>query len=260
LLPHHDHLGQFDQEDETHSPMKLLPPQLRHRLLLPIFAAVLTGCGAALPTPTPVPSPTATPAMQPPEQDSWILVDLPPDATQLQHGAEVYRLVCSACHAHSGEGLTDAWRATWHPEDQNCWQSKCHAANHPPDGFELPIAPAVVGRAALAPFATAKDLHDYIQATMPWQEPNMMTEAEGWAVTAYVIQLNRMNPGELLNADNAAEYRLHPEAPQPTPTAAAAVGADLASADPLRVLGGIALVAIAVFLAVRVTRQRRREQ
>jgi hypothetical protein len=82
---------------------------------------------------------------------------------------------------------------------------------------------------------------------MPWQEPNMMTEEEGWAVTAYVIQLNRMNPGELLNAENAAEYRLHPEATQPTPTAAAAVGADLASADPLRVLGGIALVALAIF-------------
>jgi mono/diheme cytochrome c family protein len=238
--------------------MKRLATHLPHLLLL-LLSAVLAGCGATLPTPTPLPSPTATPAM-PPQQDSWILVDLPPDATQLQHGAEVYRLVCSACHAHSGEGLTDAWRATWHPEDQNCWQSKCHAANHPPDGFVLPIAPAVVGRVALAPFATARDLHDYIQATMPWQEPNMLTEDEGWAVTAYVIQLNRMNPGELLNAENAAEYRLHPEAAQPTPTPAAAVDADLASSDPLRVLGGIALVALTVFLAVRVIRQRRREK
>jgi mono/diheme cytochrome c family protein len=193
--------------------------------------------------------------MQPPEQDSWILVDLPPGATQLQHGAEVYRLVCSACHAHSGEGLTDAWRATWHPEDQNCWQSKCHAANHPPDGFELPIAPAVVGRVALAPFATAKDLHDYIQATMPWQEPNMLTEDEGWAVTAYVINLNRMNPGELLDAENAVEYRLHPEAAQPTPTPASAP-TNLPLGDPLRLIGGIAVVAFAVFLAVRVTRLR----
>jgi hypothetical protein len=90
---------------------------------------------------------------------------------------------------------------------------------------------------------------------MPWQEPNMMTEEEGWAVTAYVIQLNRMNPGELLNAGNAAEYRLHPEAAQPTPTPAAAVGTDLASGDPLRFLGGIALVALAIFLAVRVIRR-----
>jgi mono/diheme cytochrome c family protein len=225
-----------------------------------IALALASGTAAALPQAAETtPTPTAR-AMAPMNQDSWILVDLPPDATQLQHGAEIYRLVCSACHAHSGEGLTDAWRATWHPEDQNCWQSKCHAANHPPDGFELPIAPAVIGRQALAPFQTAADLRAYIQATMPWQDPNSMTEEEGWAVTAYVIKLNRMNPGELLNADNAAEIRLHPESAQPTATPAPAVGANLASGDPLRVLGGIALVALAVFLAVRVIRRRRQER
>jgi len=229
-------------------------------LLLTLLAAMLAGCGAAPPSPTAVPSPEPTAVMRPPEQDSWILVDLPPDATQLQHGSEVYRLVCSACHAHSGEGLTDAWRATWHPDDQNCWQSKCHAANHPPDGFELPIAPAVVGRAALAPFATASDLHDYIQATMPWQDPNSLTEDEGWAVTAYVIKLNRMNPGELLNADNASEFRLHPEKSQPTPTPAPVVPATQAGTEVLRFVGGIAIVALAIFLAVRVTRARRRGQ
>jgi len=46
------------------------------------------------------------PAM-PPTPESWITVDLPEDATQLQYGAEVYRLVCSACHAYDGTGLTD---------------------------------------------------------------------------------------------------------------------------------------------------------
>ena len=186
-------------------------------------------------------------------EDSWILVDLPPDATQLQHGAEIYRLVCSACHAHSGEGLTDAWRATWHPDDQNCWQSKCHAANHPPDGFELPIAPAVVGREALAPFQTAADLHDYIQATMPWQEPNSMTEEEGWAVTAYVIKLNRMNPPTTLNAETAAEFRLHPEAAAPTPAPVATPAATTSSTA--GILGAAGLLAIAIFLVIRIRRR-----
>ena len=168
-----------------------------------------SGCGAAVVLPpTALPTSTSAPTIMAPNQDSWILVDLPPDATQLQHGAEIYRLVCSACHAYSGEGLTDAWRSTWAAEDQNCWQSKCHALNHPPDGFVLPIAPAVVGSEALAPFDTAADLHAYIQARMPWQDPNSMTEAEGWAVTAYIIKLNRMNPGPELKVANAAQFRL----------------------------------------------------
>jgi mono/diheme cytochrome c family protein len=194
----------------------------------------------------------------PPEQDSWILVDLPSDATQLQHGAEIYRLVCSACHAYSGEGLTDAWRSTWAPEDQNCWKSKCHAANHPPDGFELPIAPAIVGREALAPYATAADLHDYIQARMPWQDPNGMTEAEGWAVTAYVIKLNRMNPGPELNRETAARLSLHAESGAPTAAAIPPQTESQGGPRPtgsLIVLGGVLLIAVAI-LAWIVARRR----
>jgi mono/diheme cytochrome c family protein len=193
--------------------------------------------------------------MAPMNADSWILVDLPPDATQVEHGAEIYRLVCSACHAHSGEGLTDEWRATWHPDDQNCWQSKCHAANHPPDGFELPIAPAVVGRQALAPFQTAADLHAYIQATMPWQEPNSMTEDEGWAVTAYVIKLNRMNPPPTLNAETAPQFRLHPESV--TPTAMPVATPPATSSSAAGILGAATLLIIAILLVIRARRQGR---
>jgi len=149
-------------------------------------------------------------------EKSWILVDLPPDATQLQYGAEVWRLVCSACHAYDGTGLTDKWRSTWPPEDQNCWQAKCHGPGHPPDGFELPIAPGVVGDAALAGFPTAKELHNYIQAAMPWQDPDSLTTKDSWSVTAYVIKLNRMNPGDNLGPENASEIRLAPAPASPT--------------------------------------------
>ena len=91
--------------------------------------------------PSPQPTASSVPTAFMPPQKSWIMVDLPSDATQLQYGGEVYRLACSACHAYDGQGLTAAWRATWAPTDQNCWQSKCHGPNHPPDGFELPVAP-----------------------------------------------------------------------------------------------------------------------
>src|SRR5512134_251602 len=74
---------------------------------------------------------------------NWLILNLPPDATQLDYGQEIYRLVCSACHGDVGQGLTPEWRSTWAPEDQNCWKSKCHGQNHPPDGFTFPVAPAI---------------------------------------------------------------------------------------------------------------------
>ncbi|HEY5983949.1 MAG TPA: c-type cytochrome, partial [Anaerolineales bacterium] len=222
-------------------------------------AALLAACASAVGTPSPAPTGMTLPPTPAPEKDSWILVDLPADATQLQHGAEVYRLVCSACHAYSGEGLTDAWRATWDPKDQNCWQSKCHGPNHPPDCFLLPIAPAIVGNQAMAPFATAADLHAYIQSTMPWQHPNGLTEEEGWAVTAYVIKLNRMNPGSELNAQNAADFRLHPVGQQSSPTAAAGKPASASANSPQGttvLIAGGALIAFFVLLLVRRARKR----
>ena len=143
-------------------------------------------------------------------EGSWILVDLPPDASQLAYGTEVYRLVCKACHGDKGQGLTEDWRAQWAPEDQNCWQSKCHAANHPPDGFYMPIAPAVVGP-PLQMFATAQDLYNYIHANMPWHNRGSMTEKESWSVTAYILKINDVDPGAVLSLETASQIRLRPD-------------------------------------------------
>lgn len=140
-------------------------------------------------------------------EGSWVIVDLPPDATQLEYGTEVYRLVCKACHGDKGQGLTEDWRAQWAPEDQNCWQSKCHAANHPPDGFYMPIAPAVVGP-PLQMFETAQDLYNYIHANMPWHDRGSLTEKESWSVTAYVLKINNVDPGSLLSIETASQIQL----------------------------------------------------
>jgi len=165
---------------------------------------------------------TSTPAMPPASPDSWIIIDLPPDASQLEYGAEVYRLVCKACHGDRGQGLTDDWRAKWNPEDQNCWKSKCHALNHPPDGFYMPISPAVVGP-PLKIFETALDLFNFIHNNMPWHNPGSMTENESWSVTAYILKINNIDPGPELNADTAAQIRLRMDMTQPAyPTPAVA--------------------------------------
>lgn len=212
-------------------------------------------------------SPTATPTLKPPPDESWVIVDLPPDASQAQYGAEVWRLVCSACHGDRGQGLTAEWRSTWAPQDQNCWQSKCHGYNHPPDGFLLPYSPTVVGDNVLAHYGTALDLYDYILRYMPWHDPNSLPEKDVWAVTAHVLALNGINPGPELDAASAARIQLGgPPAPTPTPEETTAGPAapeqsplppqpappqEPRTFPPLLLAGGAALLAALVILWVR---------
>lgn len=171
------------------------------------IVGVVTWAMAASAT-APSPAPTAS-AVVMPTPESWLIVPtLSPDATQADHGAEVYRLVCQACHGDRGQGLTDEWRASWAPADQNCWQSKCHAVNHPPEGFVLPrAAPAIVGPGTLTKFLTAADLQAFVKASMPWHAPGSLTDDEYWQLTAYLVRANGY--GDLaLGPANAAEVRL----------------------------------------------------
>lgn len=184
-----------------------------------------------------------------PTPESWlVLPTLPPSASQADHGAEVYRLVCQACHGDRGQGLTDEWRASWAPADRNCWQSKCHAANHPPDGFDLPrAAPAIMGQGTLTKFPTAADLHAFIRTRMPWQQPGSLTDEEYWQLTAYLMRAHGLLPSDTpLTPANAASVRLAPTAP-----AAAAVPPTRKSNWQWWLLGGGLLLAAAGALTWR---------
>lgn len=153
-------------------------------------------------------TPTSVMSTPPPTRSDWIIVDSSVNKAQIAQGAEVYRLVCSACHAYDGTGLTDQWRATWAEKDQNCWQSKCHASNHPPDGFMLPMSPPIVGPVMPMRFKTAQDLYNYIHVSMPWYDPNSLTEEKTWAVTAYVMMLNGMTLPSNLDTTNAGQISI----------------------------------------------------
>lgn len=135
----------------------------------------------------------------------------PPLDAQLAHGENVYRLVCSACHAYDGEGLTAAWLRTWAPPDQNCWQSKCHALNHPPDGFVLPhFVPAIAGPGTLEQMRTAQDLFNFIHAAMPYQDPGYLSTQDYWDITAHLLVLNNLPVGpDPIGPTNAALIALH---------------------------------------------------
>jgi len=140
---------------------------------------------------------------------------IPENPTQADLGAQDYYQICMACHGDRGQGLTDEWREAW-GDDSYCWESKCHAANHPPQGFALPhtIGP-VLGAGSLLAYPTALDLFQKIRETMPWWNPGSLTDEQSLQLTAYLLRERaEMPPGLMLDTGNAAVVQLHL---QPTP-------------------------------------------
>jgi mono/diheme cytochrome c family protein len=165
------------------------------------------------------PTPDATRQAERPAAPAWLSARfsppaVTPEASQADYGALAYYQICMACHADQGQGLTDEWRAEW-GEDSNCWKSRCHAANHPPEGFEFPRnSPAVLGAGTLLSYATAWDLYTRIADTMPWWNPQSLSDEQAWGITAYLMRSRDELPaGVVLNAARAPVIRLHQIAP-----------------------------------------------
>ena len=113
----------------------------------------------------------------------------PPTLIELGHYE--YYLSCMVCHGDRGQGLTEEWRNAGDPADANCWQSRCHASNYPPNGFELPrYAPPVIGEYALARFSTIGDLYSYIQLSMPWHMPGLLEDEKYRQIALFLADAN----------------------------------------------------------------------
>ncbi|MGQ9840779.1 MAG: hypothetical protein ACUVR4_09705 [Anaerolineae bacterium] len=130
--------------------------------------------------------------------------------TQVDLGAQVYWFRCMVCHGDRGQGLTEEWRSAWDPAHRDCWQSRCHASNHPPEGFQLPYyAPPLIGPGTLARFATLAELHDYLAVQMPWQAPGSLPQEEYWQLVAYLARANGPAVSDAdLNTEAAAKVKL----------------------------------------------------
>ncbi len=192
---------------------------------------LLAGCTASA-SPSPTPTPTYEPDSYEGQLRSQGYVQLSANTgeifadestmSQIELGAEKYRQVCMACHGDWGQGLTPEWRAQW-GDDGNCWQSRCHASNHPANGFELPqVVPALSKSSDMPSIKNAAELQQVILQTMPWWNPGFVTEEESWAITAFLMEARgELGPEVALDTGNAPVFRLHtayaaPESVHPT--------------------------------------------
>ncbi len=185
--------------------------------------------------------------------------------TQVELGHYEYYLYCMVCHGDRGQGLTEEWRNAGDPADANCWQSRCHASNHPPNGFELPRhAPPLIGTYALARFTTIGDLYSYIQASMPWHMPGALEDEQYRQIAVYLADANGVPdlnkdlawnillgkaPTMRANPEQAASSVVEPEEQEAYP----------GWSTPLLMVGGV-VVFVVVFVggAVWAYRHRRR--
>ena len=173
---------------------------IRIQAVLLIFFFLLTGCAVNSSEPPTMPPIGRTVGPQ--------LSDNP---DQAEKGSVIYWQVCMTCHGNLGQGLTLEWREQWGVDEMNCWQSKCHASNHPPQGFSFPQnCPAVVGPTALSRFQNALDLFENIYQNMPWWNPGSLSEEEAWQLTAYLMKYNGQLPNKVvLDESNASIFPLH---------------------------------------------------
>jgi cytochrome c len=144
---------------------------------------------------------------------------LPVEPAQADRGAQVYWLYCLPCHGDVGQGLTDEFRETYPPEDNNCWGRGCHGRNPYEGGFTLPTTvPQVIGPGSLTKFSTVANLNGFIRAAMPYEDPGVLTEEQAWQVTAFLLRENGIEYDRDLVASNADQILLPWAVPTPTPT------------------------------------------
>ena len=151
-----------------------------------------------------------------------------------------------SCHGDHGQGLTGEWRASYGDEYRDCWQSGCHASDHPENSFEILStgAPAIIGAGKLARFANAYELQTYVHEKMPFSPAGSLTAEQSLELTAFLLREKDTLPdGLTLDSINSSAVSIHRKTTVP--------GSEIPSA---LLMTGI-LVLAAVGLASRVNQK-----
>jgi S-disulfanyl-L-cysteine oxidoreductase SoxD len=122
--------------------------------------------------------------------DTSIMPDgagLPAGSGTAGQGALIYAQKCSACHGDNGKGGA----------------SSALIAKGPITSINA--AEKTIGN--FWPYATT--LFDYIRRAMPWQQPKTLTSDEVYALTAYVLVLNKViGENDAMNATTLPQVRM----------------------------------------------------
>jgi cytochrome c len=120
-------------------------------------------------------------------------INILPDGTGLPagsgtpaEGARIYSAKCSMCHGEDGKGGSNARLVGSDPIKD--MESEKTIAN-------------------FWPFATT--LFDYIRRAMPWRQPRTLSDREVYAVTAYILSLNKLiGQNDTMNAQTLPKVRM----------------------------------------------------
>ena len=146
-------------------------------------------------------------------------------AKQVTRGHDIFSLRCAVCHGDTGGGLEEARLAF--PEDHRRCES-CHKPGNPKlqaqmgsrsfesvrgrsvigNAFSVGDAPPLHGERALPAFQDAGALQAYIRAAMPRHAPGTLNDEQSYALTAFILKLNRSLPEHIINRENASASKL----------------------------------------------------
>jgi mono/diheme cytochrome c family protein len=112
---------------------------------------------------------------------------LPPGSGTPSDGARIFATKCAACHGESGKGGSAAALVGGRPLTS---------------GIETPKTIA-----NFWPYATT--LFDFTRRAMPWRSPRTLTNDEVYALTAYMLSLNKIvGEGDVMNAQTLPKVRM----------------------------------------------------
>jgi len=112
---------------------------------------------------------------------------LPPGSGTPEQGARIFAAKCASCHGENGKGGPSAALVGGAPLT---------------NGIETPKTIA-----NFWPYATT--LFDFTRRAMPWQQPRTLTDDEVYALTAYILALNKIvGENAVMNAETLPRVRM----------------------------------------------------